>query len=156
MRKAVFAIIAVLFAFNVHSQQKQNLSVLYVGYSPDKEMPKYHPMLMGSESKAMYIEEYSKRMPSFVNFLKKYFKNVGSIDARDYKESDSEKYDVTIFDQLTKKLEREFEDKDPVAGEVKKIKYRSCLSDDFSKPSLLIGHMAEGITMGLGVKFDWQ
>ena len=153
MKKILLALIATIFVSGLFAQQKQKLSVLYVGYSPEKELPTYNRRKMSYESEEHFKQEFTKRMPSFVNLLNKYFSKVGSIDARDYKESDSDKYDVTIFDEATTPIAKAIRGKDPETGKFRYVPAKF-LSEDFDRPAIFIGIVADIMTRSLGSKLD--
>jgi hypothetical protein len=104
-------------------------------------------------SKEEFIAEYSVRMPAFRQLLSEYFTQVKTIDCRDWKPSDSEPYDVTIFDFVPRKLEDARTEK----GADGKTKYISAryLPDGFSKPVVFIASTADEMGRRLGLKLDW-
>lgn len=154
MKKTLLILIAVILGLSLNAQQKKNLKILYVGYSPDKAMP-VNKMPSSKIATERAKSEYPKRMPSFEKMLKQYFTEVATMDARDYKQSDSENYDVTIFDAMTKPIEASYRGKDPDTGEYiyRPAKY---LTKDYSKPTILIGSVAANMTRPLGSKTDWK
>jgi len=109
---------------------KMPLSVLYVGYSPEKPMP---PKLVYYATREDRFQEiYKNRMTDFRKFLESNFTSVKTVDVLDYKAGMSEAYDVTIID----------------AGPVN-------LPANFDKPVILISAMAPNVGIPAGLKFDW-
>lgn len=134
---SLFAIAALVFAFNSNamsgmenSEEKIALKVLYVGYSPDKPMPK--DIVYYTTTPAITEKLYKARMADFKSFLENRFKEVKVIDVRDYKPEMSDLVDVTIMD----------------AGPVK-------LPANFSRPMILMHAMAPNVGLPIGLKFDW-
>jgi hypothetical protein len=92
-------------------------------------------------------------MPAFKALLQEYFSVVETIDSRDWKESDSEPYDVTVFDFRTTPIEPAVNE---VGADGKRI-YKSAkyLRDDFSKPTVFIASTADEMGRSIGLKLDW-
>lgn len=138
-------------------QDKLDITVLYVGYSPDKPMPENLESVgvTGGMSEERFKTEYGTRMTAFKKLLNTYFKTVQTVDARDYKENMSNKHDVTIFDQTPATLKERIINKDPETGEFLSMEPAKYVSDDFSRPSIFIGHTSSVIGASLGSKLDW-
>lgn len=134
------------------TQNKQDISVLYVGFNPEKEMPAELPKGWLDER---FNEEYKTRMPSFVEYLDKYFSKVGSIDAREYTAEISNKYDVTIFDESVKPIKERVVHTDPETGKFLSMERAIYLPEDYDRPSIFIGHTADVLGRSLGSKLDW-
>lgn len=121
---------------------KSSLKILFVGYDPAQAMPTSVRRIPGNMTKEGFEREYPIRMPAFKALLSEYFAEVKTIDCRDWKPSDSDPYDVTIFDFPTKIIE-------PVTEGVK------YLPADFSKPVVFISHTAAQMGTPIGLKFEW-
>ncbi|RXM48394.1 hypothetical protein [Flavobacterium sp. YO12] len=157
--KTIFKVLIVMLCLSsVHSfsQKKENIKVLYVGYSKDKPMPNLESIsAIGGMDKERFKAEYGTRMFSFKNLLEKYFTSVTTVDAREYKEAMSKNYDVTIFDEMTTKIKDRVIKNDPVTGELISFEPTKFLSDDFNSASIFIGHTASVLGASLGSKLDW-
>ncbi len=145
-------LLLLVLSFNTLWAQKHPLSpvkVLFVGYDPAKPMPEIKRMAPAMMTEKDFKEEYPVRMPSFKALLSTYFKEVATIDCRDWKPEDSEPYDVTIFDFATRKLEPE---KMEAGNNYTAARY---LPDNFSKPVIFIASTADEMGRRIGLKLDW-
>ena len=95
MKRVLFTIAFLLcFALGLSAQKKQAVSVLYVGGSPEIET-----IGIGTPpDPAVVAKSAAERTAAFEKFLKKNFKTVKVVDAKDYHFSMSDYYDVTIID----------------------------------------------------------
>lgn len=148
---AMFLMAGRLWAQDKHF--KSPLKILFVGYDPSKPLPEFNRSYPGMMSKEEFIAEYPVRMPAFKNLLDTYFAEVRTIDCRDWKPSDSDPYDVTIFDFKTTPLEEAKTEK-AADGETKYIAAKY-LPDNFSKPVVFIASTADEMGRGIGLKLDW-
>lgn len=147
----IFLLPALIFA-----QEKQNLKVLYVGYSPEKEMPKNLGVVgLAGMSEERFEKEYPKRMPAFKAYLENYFTTVKTVDARDYNEAMSAIVDVTIFDQNPKPFKEHVIHRDSITGAIISVEPSKVVSDSFNYPSVFIGQTADYVGRSLGSKLDW-
>ena len=155
----LFTIIIVAFislAGELKAQQghpKSSLKILFVGYDPSKPLTEFSRTYPGSMSKEEFIAEYPVRMPAFKELLGEYFAEVKTIDCRDWKVTDSDPYDVTIFDFKTTALEEARTEKGP-DGETKYLAAKY-LPDNFSKPVVFIASTADEMGRSIGLKLDW-
>lgn len=140
-------------AFAQVNHQKSPLKVLFVGYDPSQPMPEGKRSYPGMMSKEGFTAEYPVRMPAFKALLSTYFTEVKTIDCRDWKPSDSDPYDVTIFDFKPSALEEAKTEKD-ANGQTKYISAKY-LPDNFSKPVVFISSTADEMGRRLGLKTDW-
>ncbi|PKQ63907.1 hypothetical protein BZG02_07810 [Labilibaculum filiforme] len=130
----------------------KDISVLYVGYSPDKPLPKEMPVR--DEDKTEYIERLKVRMGSYETLLKKHFNHVKTIDGSDYNEALSDDYDVTIFDGMPtaiKEEKRVYNDN----NELIEWEFPEYLSKDYDRATITIGICSPQIGQSLGLKNDW-
>ncbi|MCB0451097.1 MAG: hypothetical protein KDC97_13355, partial [Confluentibacter sp.] len=150
-------VVAVFITFICYGQEKQNISVLYVGYSSEKPMPENleSTVATGGMTPARFKVEYGKRMPAFKKLLETYFTAVKTVDARDYNEAMSLNYNVTIFDEAPTPLKERVIYTDSVTGEFVSMEPAKYISDDFSSASIFIGHTSSVIGSSLGSKLDW-
>ena len=154
MIKKVLSLLVVLtFVLCTQAQQKQDLSVLYVGYSPEQEMPTKTPMSWTSGER--FQEEYKTRMPAFMEYLNTYFTKVESIDARKYTADLSGKFDITVFDEAVKPIKERVIHNDPVTGKFQSMEAAIYLPNDFDRPAVFIAHTADVMGRSLGSKLDW-
>lgn len=136
-----------------NSHLKSPLKILFVGYDPSKPLPEFTRSYPGMMSKEEFIAEYPVRMPAFKQLLSEYFAEVKTIDCRDWKSSDSDPFDVTIFDFKTTPLKEARTEKE-ANGETKYIAAKY-LPDNFSKPVVFIASTADEMGRGIGLKLDW-
>ncbi|WP_421918818.1 protein-disulfide reductase DsbD domain-containing protein [Marinifilum sp.] len=154
MSKKITVLLIWIFCIGYsQAQQKQNISILYVGYSPDKEMPAKRPVYWTSAER--FEQEYKTRMPAFVNYLNQYFTKVESVDCREYTADLSTKYDVTIFDEEVKPIKERVFHKDPETGKIVSVDPAVYLPENYRSPSVFIGHPANYLGRTLGSKLDW-
>lgn len=148
------ALVIVLFCANVsvfaQQHQKENISVLYVGYDP--AIPLSEELInsqigTGGYSPERFKEDFKTRYNAFESYLKEYFSNVKAVDARSYTMDMSASYDVTIFDQTVKPWEKG--ERQP---NYKPSKY---LKEDFDFPTIFIGQTAPQMGETIGLKLDW-
>lgn len=149
MKKVLFSFL-LLFCFlvQINGQGKQKVSVLYVGGSADIET-------MGTKVDSVKLAASIKeRMASFASFLKSHFKTVKVINAKDYVQSMSNKYDVTVFDGKPKPIRpeiREYNDK----GQITKYARPAYLTEDFDRPAVFIANASSDLGSSIGSKNDW-
>lgn len=157
--KLIATLVLVLCITTIKAQDidKQDISVLYVGYSSEKPMPENleSSRISGGMTPERFKEEYGKRMPAFEELLNKYFIKVTSVDARDYNEEMSKAHDVTIFDQAPDMIKDRVIHNDPETGKFISMEPAKFVSDDFDSPSVFIGHTSSVIGASLGSKLDW-
>ncbi|MBO9633653.1 MAG: hypothetical protein J7578_11100 [Chitinophagaceae bacterium] len=152
IRSTRYTVLLCLFFFPamlLHAQSKSNLKVLFVGYDPAKPMPDAKRSFPGMMSKEVFTADYTVRMPAFKGLLSQYFTVVSTIDCRDWKPSDSDPFDVTIFDFKPNPLPEATGKSD---AEHAKAKY---LPEGFSKPVVFISSTAAEMGEGIGLKLDW-
>jgi hypothetical protein len=158
-KKLMSATIIIILGFltlNLYGQtthSKSPLKVLFVGYDPSKPLPEFSRSYPGMMSKEEFIAEYPIRMPAFKKLLNEYFTQVKTIDCRDWKPSDSDPYDVTIFDFKTTPLQEARTEKG-TNGETKYIT-AEYLPKNFSKPTVFIASTADEMGRSIGLKLDW-
>lgn len=111
-------------------RDKIALKVLYVGYNPDKPMPKN--VVYYSTTPTVVEKIYKTRMADFKAFLEQRFTEVKVVDVADYKSEMSDRVDVTLMD----------------AGPVN-------MPANFNRPMVLMHAMAPNVGLPLGLKFDW-
>ncbi|MBI9057197.1 MAG: hypothetical protein JEZ01_05450 [Labilibaculum sp.] len=153
IRKVLSLFVILTFVLCTQAQKKQDISVLYVGYSPAKEMSAKSSM--GWTSSERFKEEYKTRMPAFMDYLNLYFAKVESVDAREYTADLSDNFDITIFDEVVKPLKEMVYEKDPKTGKTLKFEPAVYLPEGFNRPSVFMGHPAARLGKSLGSKLDW-
>nr|WP_320120424.1 protein-disulfide reductase DsbD domain-containing protein [uncultured Marinifilum sp.] len=153
IRKVLFVILMFMMVTAVQAQTKQDISVLYVGYSPEKPMPKKKNITWISQER--FAQEYKTRMPAFVDYLNQYFTKVESVDCREYTADLSAKFDVTIFDENVKPIKERVYERDPKTGATLKYEPAVFLPADYDYPSVFIGHPSANLGSSLGTKLDW-
>ncbi|MBV4359248.1 hypothetical protein [Pinibacter aurantiacus] len=154
--KLILAVAVICLGGQLSAQTvaKAKMKVLFVGYDPSKQMPESKRSYPGMMSKELFAKEYPVRMPAFKALLSQYFTEVATIDCRDWKPSDSDPYDVTIFDFKTKELEPTRQDTDANGRTTKYVSARY-LPDNFSKPVVFIASTANEMGDRIGLKLDW-
>lgn len=132
---------------------KYKLKVLFVGYDPAKPMPQSKRTYPGMMSKEAFTAEYPVRMPAFKELLSNYFTEVKTIDCRDWNPSDSDPFDVTVFDFAPKAIKESKYEKDSSGKTIyEPARY---LPDNFSKPVVFISSTASEMGSAIGLKLDW-
>ncbi len=130
--------------------ERSDLRILYVGQNPDTEEEYYYggnPEVMAGHKKV--------RAADFMKLLNQYFINVTLVYGEDYKESMSDKHDVTIFDALIPKLtEAEFKMNEELGHKVR-TKDATYLSDDFDAASILIAGVSAPMMVPKKLKINW-
>ena len=134
--------------------QKRTMSVLYVGYSPEKGMPAYNARNAGHASEQRFAEDVRTRMEGFRHLLADYFTAVAVVDVREYKQEMSRNYDVTVFDALPAPVvpARDIRDEQ---GKYLRTEGERYLDPDFDCPAVFIAHTGGILQQGLDLKIDW-
>ena len=128
--------------------KKSNLRVLYVGGTPDMDTySAQHDSLETARSVA-------ERMAAFEEMLKRYFKHVTVMNAKDYKAELSNNYDVTVMDGRPEPIEPEVRITN-ASGRLVDYKKPGYLPQDFDRPMLMIADMSSDIGSRIGLKTDW-
>ncbi|MGS0524401.1 hypothetical protein ACU8V7_03500 [Zobellia nedashkovskayae] len=151
------SILVILLSFATsNGQEKFNLSVLYVGYNPEDAMPEISELseAPGGMSAKRFKEDYKTRYPEFIKYLDERFSKVTGVDARKYIASMSEKYDVTIFDQVPPVIKSpayEYDDN----GQITKYTPAQYIEESFDHATIFMGHLAPTMGQSIGLKLDW-
>lgn len=116
-------------AFAQPAFKKSELKVLYIGGNGN---------FLGYKPGQSQEADVKARMTSFEEMLKNYFTSVTVVDAKDYTNSLSSSYDVTVVD-----------------GVPGTSKGADILYDDFTNPMLFIGETGSQLGKRIGLKFDW-
>ena len=148
-RTLILTLIAMLLCGSVAAGiKKSNLSVLYVGGSPDMNT------FATKVDSTVLTESIKQRMASFEKFLKQYFKKVTVIHAEDYTPELSDDYDVTVMDGKPRILQPEIRETD-ATGKITKYVRAGYLPQNFDRPMVLIAELGSVLGERIGVKFDW-
>jgi len=140
-------------AQNRNRQTKTEMSVLFVGFNPEKTMPAYSNFRDFKSDR--FKLDFLTRWPAFNIYLKSRFTNVSSVDARDYKEEMSANFDVTIFDELPNPIKEKVVEKD-AEGQIVKYEKEEYLSKNYNYATIFIGKTAPDMGANLGSKLDWH
>lgn len=148
----VLVAILIFSSAGIYAQQvqKENLSVLYVGYDPSVPVSEdiiNSPTGTGGMTPERFREDVKTRYNAFESYLKQYFTTVKTVDARSYTMEMSKSYDVTIFDQTINAWEQ--------AQRSPKYVPAKYLNEDFDFPTVFIGHTAPNMGNSIGLKLDW-
>jgi hypothetical protein len=127
---------------------KSNLKVLYVGGTPDIDNVGNRP------DSAVLAQSCAKRMASFEKMLKRYFRQVTVIRAKDYRPELSDNYDVTVMDGRPDPILPGIRERDS-SGRLIRYEKPGYLPPDFDRPMLMIADMSEEIGRRIGLKTDW-
>jgi hypothetical protein len=150
MKKLLLTLFALCFVLGLSAQKKQNVSVLYVYGSADLETT-------GLEVKpdpAVLAKSAAERTASFEKFLKKNFKTVKAVDAKDYHWSMSNNYDVTVLDGKPNPIApgiREVNDH----GYMVRYERPQYFPLNFDRPIITIANFGEDMGRRIGTKNDW-
>jgi hypothetical protein len=137
-----FVLLAGLSLENKAQNTKSPLKILFVGYDAHRIPREFRKGLDDFTAKD------SVRMPAYQQLLSAYFAEVKTMDCRDWKQGDSDPYDVTIFDYPTTPIEKGSNEK----GNYITNRY---LPDSYSKPTVFIGSTADIMGRRIGLKLDW-
>ncbi len=132
------------------AQGKQPYSVLYVGGSSN------YDTFAGSAGidSITLAKDVKQRSASFEKFLKRRFKTVKAIEGKDYRQSMSDHYDVTILDGEPGQTFRErIYDQYPDGGTDYSLPIH--FTPDFNRPIVCIAESADRYLRNLGAKADW-
>ena len=134
----------------LHAQKKQAVSVLYVGGSPEIET-----VGIGTPpDPAVVAKSAAERTAAFEKFLKKNFKTVKVVDAKDYHYSMSDYYDVTIIDGRPAELAPGIREVDE-HGRMVRYARPQYFPLDFNRPVITIAEAGEDMGRRIGTKNDW-
>ena len=136
-------------AVMLSAQAKEDVSVLYVGGSPD-----INTIGGVSIDSAVIAKSVKERTADFTKFLKQRFNKVRAVDGKDYTSGMSDGYDVTVFDGRPKAIRpavRETDDKGRIIKDIRP----AYLPDDFDRAAVCIAEMSEDLGRSVGTKNDW-
>lgn len=129
---------------------RSQLKILYVGIDPNQ------PLTEGERSRVPNPDRHAAlrktRTPDFKAFLTRYFETVDVVYGVDFKESMSDKYDVTIIDTYLRVKSGGW-GVDPETGE-RVYNTRKFLSEEFSAATIMIGEPSAFIGEGRELKID--
>ena len=128
--------------------RKSNLNVLYVGGSSDIDN------MSGRPDSVVLAQSVAKRMASFEKMLKRYFRRVTVVNAKDYRPELSDNYDVTVMDGRPEPIVPGIMERD-ASGRLTRYEKPGYLPQDFSRPMLMIADASEEIGRRIGLKTDW-
>jgi len=96
----ILSFLSASISFGQSTDKLKGLKILYVGYSPERDLPQNSFRAAAGISDERFEADLHSRMGEFEALLQKYFGKVTTMDARDYKETMSAEYDVTVFDAV--------------------------------------------------------
>ena len=136
-------------ALMLSARAKENVSVLYVGGSPDLNT------LGGVQlDSAVVARSVKERTADFTKFLKQRFTKVKAVDGKDYTSDMSDGYDVTVFDGRPKAIRPEIRETD-ANGRIVRYERPAYLPDDFDRAAVCIAEASEDLGRSIGTKNDW-
>ena len=148
MRKSLILSFAALFCavltLCAAPVKKTDLKILYVGGTSDWDN------ISAPQDPKVYAEQVKERTASFEEYLKEYFTSVTVVNAADYKQEMSSKYDVTIMDGKPNPIV-------PLVMDSQRGEYMrpTCFTEDFDRPIITIAEMGETVGRRIGIKNDW-
>jgi len=146
MKKIIFiGLLICLYAISSAQIHKSDLRVLYVGGTDNRNS------ILDKQVDSAGVKE---RMASFEQMLKKYFKTVKVVHARDYRYPMSEQYDVTVMDGVPQPILPEERIKD-ADGKMIGYKQPGYFPEDFGCPTVTIGELGDRLGRRIGLKTDW-
>ena len=150
--KRLFLTLSLLLCcfLGLSAQKKQAVSVLYVGGSPEIETVG----LAEKPNPAVVAKSAAERTAAFEKFLKKNFKTVKVVDAKDYHYSMSDYYDVTILDGTPAPIAPGIRDVDE-HGRMIRYARPQYFPLDFNRPVVTIAEAGEEMGRRIGTKNDW-
>ena len=150
--KRLFLTLSLLLCcfLGLNAQKKQAVSVLYVGGSPEIET-----IGIGTPpDPAVVAKSAAERTAAFEKFLKKHFKTVKVVDAKDYHYSMSDYYDVTIIDGTPAAIAPGIREVDE-RGRMVRYARPQYFPLDFNRPVVTIAEAGEEMGRRIGTKNDW-
>ena len=150
MKRLFLTLITLCFVLGLSAQKKQPVSVLYVYGSADLETTG----LEVKPDEATLAKSVADRTAAFEKFLKKNFKTVKAVDAKDYHWSMSGNYDVTVLDGMP----------NPIAPGIYETDDRAYFTRyerpqyfplNFDRPIVTIANFGEDMGRRIGTKNDW-
>ena len=150
--KRLFLTLSLLLCcfLGLNAQKKQAVSVLYVGGSPEIET-----IGIGTPpDPAVVAKSAAERTAAFEKFLKKNFKTVKVVDAKDYHYSMSDYYDVTIIDGTPAAIAPGIREVDE-RGRMVRYARPQYFPLDFNRPVVTIAEAGEEMGRRIGTKNDW-
>ena len=150
--KRLFLTLSLLLCcfLGLNAQKKQAVSVLYVGGSPEIET-----IGIGTPpDPAVVAKSAAERTAAFEKFLKKNFKTVKVVDAKDYHFSMSDYYDVTIIDGTPAAIAPGIREVDE-HGRMVRYARPQYFPLDFNRPVITIAEAGENMGRRIGTKNDW-
>lgn len=150
--KRLFLTLSLLLCcfLGLNAQKKQAVSVLYVGGSPEIET-----IGIGTPpDPAVVAKSAAERTAAFEKFLKKHFKTVKVVDAKDYHYSMSDYYDVTIIDGTPAPIAPGIREVDE-HGRMIRYARPQYFPLDFNRPVVTIAEAGEEMGRRIGTKNDW-
>lgn len=150
--KRLFLTLSLLLCcfLGLNAQKKQAVSVLYVGGSPEIET-----IGIGTPpDPAVVAKSAAERTAAFEKFLKKHFKTVKVVDAKDYHFSMSDYYDVTIIDGTPAAIAPGIREVDE-RGRMVRYARPQYFPLDFNRPVVTIAEAGEEMGRRIGTKNDW-
>ena len=150
--KRVFLTLTFLLCFvmGLSAQKKQAVSVLYVGGSADLETMG----LAVPPAEDVLAKSAAERTAAFEKFLKKNFKTVKVVNAKDYNYTMSDFYDVTIIDGMPAPIAPGIQEVDE-RGRTIRYARPQYFPLDFSRPVITIANFGEEMGRRIGTKNDW-
>lgn len=144
MKKYLLSLLLVVISISgAFAQGKQKCSVLYVGGTSN------YDTMSGAETDSVKLAKDAKmRSADFVKFLKSRFATVKYVDCKEYKQSMSNDYDVTVLDGIPTPLH-------PRVYEDHKYMQAQYFTEDFDRPVVSIAEMADRCLNSIGSKCDW-
>jgi len=150
MKRIILTLLSLCFVLGLSAQKKQNVSVLYVYGSADLETSG----LAVKPTPEVLAKSVAERTASFEKFLKKNFRTVKAVDAKDYHWSMSEGYDVTVLDGKPNPIAPGiYESND--RGYTTRYERPQYFPLNFDRPIITIASFGEEMGRRIGTKNDW-
>ncbi|MBR5349840.1 MAG: hypothetical protein IK124_01235 [Prevotella sp.] len=142
-RRYLFVFLLLLMAYPILAQKRIHIRVLYVGGATGYEGNR-------KVDEATRMQQVQQRTASWKQMLEQYFTEVTAVNASEWTEEMSSRYDVTVMDGLPRPITPGVQD---IA---KQIYLRpGYISEDFSCPMITIGEMSSRLGTRIGSKNDW-
>lgn len=146
--KKTFSSLLLTLALALNAGAKENVSVLYVGGSPD------FSTIGRQVDSAAVAKSVKERTADFTKFLKQRFKTVKAVDGSAYSADMSKDFDVTVFDGKPKALRPEIRETD-ANGRMVRYEKAVLLPYDFDRAAVCIAEASENVGRSIGTKNDW-
>lgn len=139
------------------AKTKSDIKVLVVAHNPSKVYNKHYSGPLPNQRR---IELANKRGEEYIDFLSQYFSKVDLVYSDSYSYTLSDKYDVTILDDLPAPIDTLdlgiYRNGKSIVRGGKAMMYPRYLPEDFNRALIVMGDMTDDLTYMIPSKFMTQ